>query len=229
MRDGTERSGKPPGRRWVLGLAAGWTTGLAAGGMTLPRRSFAQGPGEVSEAQKPVGDLYAALQAVMRLGSSGASFQQRFDQLTPVVDRVFDLDAILRASVGLRWPSLDEMSRRALFTVFRAFTTASYTANFNRDSGERFQVLPETRTSADDLIVETRLLPANNDPVSINYVMRSGAMGWQIVDVLLNGSISRVAVQRSDFRALLASGSAAPLIDSLRRKVADLSGGTMRL
>ena len=39
---------------------------------------------------------------------------------------------------------------------------------------------------------------------------------------------SRVAVQRSDFRALLASGSANPLIASLRQKVSDLSGGTMR-
>ncbi len=44
------------------------------------------------------------------------------------------------------------------------------------------------------------------------------------MDVLLDGSISRVAVQRSDFRSLLEGGPSA-LVDSLRRKVADLSGG----
>ncbi len=55
--------------------------------------------------------------------------------------------------------------------------------------------------------------------IRIDYVMRGGAGGWRIVDVLLNGSISRVAVQRSDFRALLESGNPAALIDSLKRKV----------
>ncbi|HUB15081.1 MAG TPA: ABC transporter substrate-binding protein [Acetobacteraceae bacterium] len=35
---------------------------------------------------------------------------------------------------------------------------------------------------------------------------RSGPAGWQVVDVLTDGYISRVAVQRSDFRQLLASG-----------------------
>jgi phospholipid transport system substrate-binding protein len=78
------------------------------------------------------------------------------------------------------------------------------------------------------LIVESKLLPANGDPVRLDYVVHAGPTGQQIVDVLLNGSISRVAVQRSDFRSLLASGSATPLIASLRQKVTDLSGGAMR-
>jgi len=190
-------------------------------------RGQAQGTGRASEVQKPISELYAGLQAAMQMGSSGASFQQRFDRLAPVIDRVFNLDAILRTSVGLRWSSLDDASRRDLFSVFRSFTIASYTANFD-STGVRFQVLPQTRPSGDDLIVESKLLPANGDPVRLDYVMHTGPTGQQIVDVLLNGSISKVAVQRSDFRALLASGSATPLIASLRQKVSDLSGGALR-
>jgi len=45
--------------------------------------------------------------------------------------------------------------------------------------------------------------------------------------VLMDGSISRVAVQRSDFRGLLGQGGAADLIASLQRKVSDLSGGAL--
>jgi len=37
---------------------------------------------------------------------------------------------------------------------------------------------------------------------------------WKAVDVLADGSISRVAVQRSDFRSLLASGDAPALLAS---------------
>jgi phospholipid transport system substrate-binding protein len=177
------------------------------------------------DAIQPVADLYSALRAAMR-GSE--SFEQRFEQLAPVIDRDFDLNTILQTSVGLRWASLDEASRRDLLTVFRAFTIASYTANFDKDGGEKFEVLPRVRTSGSDVVVQSTLQPANGDPVRIDYVMRGGPTGWRIVDVLLNGSISRVAVQRSDFRSLLASGGTGPLVDSLRQKVAELSDGTMR-
>jgi phospholipid transport system substrate-binding protein len=219
MQHSFEHNGAPTGRRWLLGMAA-----ISA---AWPLRVWAQGPARASDAQKPVSELYAGLQGAMQMGSGGAGFQQRFARLAPVIDRAFNLDAILRTSVGLRWASLDEASRRDLASVFRNFTIASYTANFD-STGSKFQVLPQTRTAGDDLIVESKLVPGNGDPVRIDYVVHSGPAGPQIVDVLLNGSISRVAVQRSDFRALLASGSATPLIASLRQKVTDLSGGAMR-
>ena len=38
--------------------------------------------------------------------------------------------------------------------------------------------------------------------------MRDDNGVWRAVDVLLDGSISRVAVQRSDFRKILANGDA---------------------
>jgi phospholipid transport system substrate-binding protein len=61
----------------------------------------------------------------------------------------------------------------------------------------------------------------------LDYVMRAEDAGWKAVDILLDGSISRVAVQRSDFRSLLRPGDASALIESLQRKVDQLSAGTM--
>jgi phospholipid transport system substrate-binding protein len=203
------------GRRTLLGAAASGVIGWSHGGYT-----------QAQDARQPITELYAALQAGMRMGGG---FQQRYDRLAPVIDRVFNLDAILQTSVGLRWSSLDENARRTLSNVFRAFTIASYTANFDRDAGERFEVTPQARSSGSDVIVQSRLIASNGDPIRIDYVMRGGPGAWRVVDVLLDGSISRVAVQRSDFRGLLASGDPSPLIDSLRRKVADLSGGAIRL
>jgi len=201
-------------------------SGMVVASVIWPEVCFAQAGGQAAEARRPVSDLYAGLQTIMRMGA-GASFQQKFNTLAPVIDRSFDLDAILRTSVGLRWASLGD-AQHTLFTIFRTFTIASYTANFGKDGGLKFELLPETRPSGANLIVGSRLVPSDGDPVRIDYLVGNGAGGWRILDVLLNGSISRVAVQRSDFRSLLASGSATPLIDSLRQKVADLSGGAMR-
>ncbi len=204
----------PFGRRAMVGaaIAASFWAGT----------SRAQG----GDARQPITELYAALSASMRQG--GAPFQQRFERLAPVIDRVLDLDTILRTSVGLKWNSLDEATRRGLFTVFRTFTIASYTANFDKDGGEKFEVMPQTRASGSDTIVQSRLIATGGEPIRLDYVMRGGPGGWRVVDVLLDGSISRVAVQRSDFRALLASGDTTPLINSLRQKITDLSGGAMR-
>ena len=201
-------------------------TGAASALAVVGHASSVQAQG--ADAQRPVAELNQALESVMRMGR-GVPFQQRFDHLATVIDQVFNLEAILQTSVGLRWSTLDEAARRTLFTVFRAFTIASYTANFDKDSGERFEILSQTRASGSDVVVESKLIASNGEPIRIDYVMRGGPGNWRVVDVLLDGSISRVAVQRSDFRSLLASGDPGPLIDSLRKKVTDLSGGAIRL
>ena len=75
---------------------------------------------------------------------------------------------------------------------------------------------------------QSQLITPAGEQIRIDYVMRGGPGGWRVVDVLVDGSISRVAVQRSDFRSLLASGDPTPLVDSLRQKIAELSRAAMR-
>ena len=52
------------------------------------------------------------------------------------------------------------------------------------------------------------------------YVALTGPEGWRIVDVLADGAVSRVAVQRSDFRQLIRQGGAPALGQSLSDKFA---------
>ena len=181
---------------------------------------------DATEVRQPVTDLYATLEKLMRAGQA-TPFPERFNVLAPIIDRVYDLEAVLRVSVGTRWPTFDTQSRTTLAEAFRAFTVASFVANFDKYEGERFEVLPELRTVGADQVVQTRIVSASGEPIRLDYVMQPSETGWRVTDVLLDGSISRVAVQRSDFRALLAHGDASALIASLRRKVAHLSGGTM--
>ena len=75
-------------------------------------------------------------------------------------------------------------------------------------------------------VVHTRIVPAaGGGGTAVDYVMRQGDAGWQVVDVLLDGNISQVAVQRADFGSSLSSGDATPLIDSLRKKTQAFSQG----
>ncbi|HET6609345.1 MAG TPA: ABC transporter substrate-binding protein [Rhodopila sp.] len=197
--------------------------------VALPVLSAWAAPGAASGGtalDKPLLDLYAGLEAAMRAGRA-TPFTQRFDALAPAVDHAFDLMTILKVSVGLRWDSMDQGTQTRLLTVFRRFIIATYIANFDKYDGERFRVLPNARESGEDRIVKTEIVPQTGDSIRLDYVMRQEQNQWRAVDILLDGSISRVAVQRSDFRKILAGGDADALISSLRRKISDLSDGAL--
>jgi phospholipid transport system substrate-binding protein len=174
---------------------------------------------------QPLQDLYAGLEAATRAGNA-TPFPKRYDALAPVVDRVFDLETVLKVSVGMRWGNMDPVRQARLLRVYRQFTVVTYVANFNRYDGERFQILPGLRDTGSDRIVATQIVNAG-ERLRLDYVMRDDSGVWRAVDVLLEGSISRVAVQRSDFRKILANGDTDALIASLRRKIADLSVGAL--
>lgn len=166
-----------------------------------------------------------ALLATMKAGSS-TSFDARYATLEPIISQVFNLDAVLAASVGLSWATMPNAQKATLAQAFRRYTVSSYVSNFNSYNGQNFEILRSVRTLAnEEVIVQTRLMRPNDSPLKLDYVMRDGTAGWQAVDVLTDGSISRVAVQRSDFRHLLASGGVPGLAAGLQRKVANLSGG----
>ena len=174
-------------------------------------------------AAEPIAALNAGLLAAMHAGSA-TPYTQRYASLAPIVERSFDLDTILQTSVGPKWQSFTPEQQDQLRAEFTRFTVASYLANFSNFAGEKFEISPDTRAIGAEQVVETKIEPAKGEPARIDYVMRAEDAGWRAVDVLLDGSISRVAVQRSDFRQLVESGPE-PLIASLQKKTAALSAG----
>ena len=202
------------GRRRWLQVASAW-----AGAFGL-RRAWAQ-----SGLVAPIKDLCDALLRIMKAGSA-TPFAQRFAMLAPVIDRVFNLSAILQVSVGPAWSTLDPDQHAALLTAFRRYTIANYVNSFNNFTGQHFDVVPEVRSLPNgEQLVQTRITSASGESHDLDYVMRQDGGAPKVVDVLADGSISRVAVQRSDFRRLVARGGAQALIDSLNQKTNDLSGG----
>jgi phospholipid transport system substrate-binding protein len=170
----------------------------------------------------PIAALNAGLLQVMQSGPN-TTFAARMAIMSPVVEHAFDLKLILQNSVGpSKWATISETDKAELIDVFTQFTIASYVANFKSYSGEKFVISPDLRHVGQDVVVQTRIIPTNGETTRLDYVMRETDSGWHVVDILLDGSISRVAVTRSDFRSLLSQGDATKLIDSLRSKVASL-------
>src|SRR5271166_3788588 len=100
---------RPVGRRDLLGFAA--TAFVAAIPLRLAR---AQAAGDAS-ATAPVEQLDNALLVAMKAGGS-TPFEDRYRALAPVIERVFDLDEVLAASIGLSWATLPADQKAALAT-----------------------------------------------------------------------------------------------------------------
>lgn len=193
---------------------------------TLLAPVAARAAADFAAVSAPIAALDDGLIAVMKAGEA-TPFAQRFAMLEPVVVKVFDLPRIVAITVGFGWAQIKPDEQQSLLTVFQRYTVASYVANFKSYDGQQFRILPDLRAVGTRQVVTTEIVPRSGKSNRIDYVMLQNGAVWQAVDVLLDGTISQVAVQRSDFNSFLTSGGAPALVAALHKKVASLSGGAL--
>ena len=171
--------------------------------------------------QNNVRGFYDTLLTTMKdartLGQSG-----RYGRLAPVVDRVFDVPSMTRLAIGPSWATLSPAQQQQLTEAFRHYIAATYADRFDSYSGEQLQVTGEQPYNA-DVIVHTKIVKSSGETTTVNYLMRQNQGSWQISDVYLDGTISQLAVQRSEFHSILRRDGVDGLVMALNRKV-DLLG-----
>lgn len=181
----------------------------------------------VDAATAPIQKLDQGLLTVMRQGRS-VPFAQRVQTLTPAIEAALDLPQILRAAVGPGWSGLSATQQQRLLAAFRQYTVATFVENFDSYDGQTIAISPSTRAlSGGAQVVSTTITSADGKTKhTIDYVMRKSPSGaWKATDVLADGTISRVAVLRSDFSAMLSEGGAQALEASLHQKTRKLENG----
>jgi phospholipid transport system substrate-binding protein len=157
--------------------------------------------------------LLTVMKEAGKLGIRG-----RYEKLAPAIRTTFDLAAMTRIAVGPDWTSIAPEQQNALVDSFTRMTIATYASRFDGYSGERFEVEPATETRSTGRIVRTRLIQSTGEPVVLNYLVRGSGDSWRVVDVYLAGTISELATRRSEFGAILESGGANALVESLRQQ-----------
>ena len=150
-------------------------------------------------------------------------YDGRYRILEPVLARTFDFPLMARLSVSRHWTSLDEAEKGRLIELFAAFSVATFAARFDGYGGEVFEVSGEEPRLRGAVLVLNRLVRPSDDPVPINYLLRQSDGAWRIVDVLLDGKFSELALKRSEYTSVLSRDGFAGLIAALEAKVAALA------
>ncbi len=197
---------KLPGRWFVL---VAWL-------MFWSPAAMATSPGPTEMVQNFYAELLDVMRHAATLGVKG-----RYQKLEPIVLRTFDVPFMARLSIGPSWAKLSTDQKRRVAQAYGRYITAVYTTRFDGYSGERFEVLGEQQIKHGTL-VKSRIVKANGEPVSINFVLHDNDIAWQIRDVYLEGAISELATRRSEFSGVLRSSGIDALIASLNKKADDL-------
>ena len=170
--------------------------------------------------------LYEALLTTMKsggtLGGSG-----RFAKLAPVIRSSFDVASMARLSVGPSWSGLSEAQRQEVTESYGRYISAIYADRFDSYNGQKLEVTGE-QPAPFGLMVKSRIIKSNGEPVEVDYVMRQNGEIWLIADIYLDSAISEVATRRSEFAAILKTQGIDGLIAALNRKADILTGTTAR-
>lgn len=159
--------------------------------------------------------------------TKGEGFQARFDAMAPAIERAFNLPSMAETSVGSYWARMSDAQQAHFVDVFSRLSVATYANRFDDYTGQSFEPLGAQPGPRDSILVRTRLVIPGEDPVNLNYVVRNiGDSGWRITDVFLDGSISELAVRRSEYTSVIRSQGVDALIDVLEKKIAQLARGS---
>jgi phospholipid transport system substrate-binding protein len=200
--------------------------------MTLSRRSFgallggagawlgiraahAAGPEPTSIIQS----FYDTILDVMQHGAE-LGFDGRFKKLEPAIHQAFDVATMCKIAIGPAWTSMPTEKKNALLLTFDKFLVTTYAARFKSFGGQKFVVGAAKPVAGDRILVESKLIKSDGEPIELNYVFRQNQTGWQVIDIYLAGAISQMTQMRSDFSEPLRSGGVDGLIEQLEAKIA---------
>jgi phospholipid transport system substrate-binding protein len=174
-----------------------------------------------SDPAAAIRDFYATLTQTMQHGPALGE-KGRYDALAPAIRHGFNLAAMAQMAVGPGWAQLSPAEREQVTEAFARYTIATYAERFAKPSGITFEIGAQ-QSAPYGTIVDTQIVEADGDKVSINYLMRQNGQQWQVTDVYLQGTISQIATLRSQFGAVFQRGGAKELIEALNRKATSLN------
>jgi phospholipid transport system substrate-binding protein len=205
----------------TLGCTMLW---LASAGSASAQEAAPAAP-DAAAVRAPVERLYAALLDVMKRANE-LGFEGRYRVLDPVMTASYDIPFMAELILGRQWKSLSPEQQKRWVETFSRLTVSTYADRFDAYSGERFEVGAVEAATQGTSMVRTSLVRTDGDPVKLDYRMRQNAGAWRIIDVYLSGTVSELALRRSEYSALMRRDGFDALLAAVGEKIAAAEAGT---
>ena len=178
-------------------------------------------------AKAAVDDLHATFLSVMK-DAKTLGYQGRYDRLKPAVDAHFDLDFMAKFVLGPDAKDVSPADQARWRDAFERITVATYAGRFTGWGGEQFQTLGEEPAAQDTMFVKTVIDRPDAEDVQLTYRLRKTDGGWRIVDIYNKGTVSELALRRSEYSSVLKRAGFEKLLQTVDAKVADYASGKLK-
>ncbi len=189
---------------------------FAALGLAASARAETAAP--ASPPVQVVEKLHAALLGVMK-DADALGYQGRYDRLEPVLNETYDTPFMAEKSVGRHWKQASAADQAKLVATFSRFMVANYAGRFDGYSGQTFEIVGEEPSAQETVLVRTRLVDPQGEVVQLNYRLRQANSSWKIIDVYLNGTVSELALRRSEYASLIKREGWSAVIAALDQRI----------
>jgi phospholipid transport system substrate-binding protein len=141
---------------------------------------------------------------------------QRIERLREIANPLFDFEEMARRVLGPHWRRRTPQEQREFVQLFHNFLEKVYTDRVDLYAGEKVLYGRET-IEGDYAQVETTLVNAKGEEVSVVYKLRLNGGKWKVYDAVVE-NISVVSNYRSQFDRVISKSSFEELKRLLKEK-----------
>jgi phospholipid transport system substrate-binding protein len=138
-----------------------------------------------------------------------------------VLETYFDLNYMVRSSLGIHWNQATPEQRERLLKAAASAEAHAYARRFGQYGGQRLTVDPAVPVTRGDgvSIVKSKLSQTDAEPIAIQWEVRPAGRGVRIVDVRIEG-VSMIVTRRAEFNSFIQAhgGQVEPLINELEAR-----------
>ncbi len=140
-----------------------------------------------------------------------------FNEFLNVTREIYDIEKMGRMIIGSKWAKITPEDKDKFINVFGEFITVNYIRRFSKIQKLNF-IHKETKVIGNNFILVKFDLKADEELISLDYLMYKNGKRWRIFDILLDGSISEIATKKSDFKKIIEEKGFDGLISDLKLK-----------
>ncbi len=141
-------------------------------------------------------------------------------KLEAAFDDVLDYDSLARESLKDSWADLKPDQRAEFQEALKKLVRSSYRRSLKKIQEFDVQFTGESKVEAGQLVrtIAKSRTKTHEEPLSIDYVMRSTNGKWRITDIITEGS-SLVGNYRNQFRRIIKKQGFAELLRRMKTKL----------
>jgi phospholipid transport system substrate-binding protein len=161
----------------------------------------------------------ATLMNLLKQGKPNAEVDKVFNE-------VLDYRALAEAALGDHWAGRTDAEKDEFTSLLSQLVRNSYRKNLKKTLGYSIAYTGADKAHEGEVVhtVATNAKDAREEPLKIDYVVRSQGTSKRIIDVVTEGS-SMVANYRSSFNRIMKKGGFQDVLQRMRKKVASGSSG----